>query len=132
MATRFSNQQLIIILGKAAAIVSLDLCLSGTNQITVDASGCVSNPANDPHINALVLMQAECLISQTDFASELSSGALGLLIKDGEQTVDNRAKSVARGTFFDSPFSPCAQYEKRIKLVKMDRLGNGGGGKLVY
>ncbi|MHA2063195.1 MAG: hypothetical protein ACXABY_02320 [Candidatus Thorarchaeota archaeon] len=135
MPTRFSNQQLILLLEKAARIVSSDLCLMGTDQITVDASGCVDNPVSDPQIEALVLMQTECLISQRDFSLELSAGTIGTLVKDGEQVMDTTKRAGARDSFFNSPYSPCAQYEKRLALVKLCRLDNkdsAGGGRLIW
>lgn len=129
MPTRYSNAQLVVFVQKAADIVSSDLCLTGANCITVDASGCVTNPVNDKEINMLVLMQAECLISQSDFNRDLEEDSIGILIRDGEQLVNNRDKAGARAALFDSSHGSCAQYDKRIQQIKLNRNLSG---KLVW
>ncbi len=129
---KFSNAQLILFLEKATRIVSSDLCLSGTNQVTVDSSGCVTTPATDPQqIEALILLQAECLIGQRNFNSDIATGTAGVLIEDGEQKVDTRNKVGAHEALLNSPHGPCAQYEKRLTLAKLCRL-DALGGKLVW
>ena len=125
----FSNQHLVLLIENAADIVSSDLCLTGTDCITIDGSGCVTNPVDDKEIGALVLMQTECLIAQRDYNLDLAAGAIGVVIKDGEQTVDTGGRATAREGFFNSPHSPCGQYDKRIKQVKINR---NLGGKLVW
>jgi hypothetical protein len=108
---RFTDAQLIQIMQKAARRVNRELCLfDTTDEITISASGVIS-----------VLLQSECLLAQRDFSLDLNSSQVGLLVKDGEQTLDNRAKGAARGTFFESEYGPCAQYKKQIVIEKLKR-----------
>jgi len=117
---RFTDAQLIQIMQKAARRVNRELCLfATTDEITISASGVIS-PV-DGTLEDLVLLQAECLLSQRDFSLDLNSSQAGLMVKDGEQTLDNRAKGVVRGTFFNSEFGPCAQYKEQIVIEKLKR-----------
>lgn len=131
---RMTDQQYILFMQKAARIVNMDLCISNTDdRIVVDSSGCVT-PVDDT-LNALLLLQTECLISQRDFNLDLNSGTLGVRVVDGEQQVDTRNRAGARSDFFNSEYSACAQYEKKLALAKLCRLDNSegaGGGKLIW
>ena len=131
---RMTDQQYILFMQKAARIVNMDLCISNTvDRIVVDSSGCVT-PVDDT-LNALLLLKTECLISQRDFNLDLNSGTLGVRIVDGEQQVDTRDRASARSDFFDSEYSPCAMYEKKLTMAKLCRLDNSegaGGGKLIW
>jgi hypothetical protein len=134
----FSDALLIEIVIKAARRVNRKLCLFGTDQeITIDPStGDILSPApGTPEGEALydiVLMQAECLITMREFQSELRNADGGVLIRDGEQTVDLRGAGIARGTFYDSDQSPCEQLDRCIKVEKMNSQFGGGGGKCVW
>jgi hypothetical protein len=117
---RFTDAQLIQIMQKAARRVNRELCLfDTTDEITISASGVIS--PTDGTLEDLVLLQSECLLAQRDFSLDLNSSQVGLLVKDGEQTLDNRAKGAARGTFFESEYGPCAQYKKQIVIEKLKR-----------
>ena len=129
---KFTDIQLIQILQKAARRVNRKLCLTGTtSEIIVDSGGEITTP-DDSDLEDILLMQAECMISQREFQSDLRES--GDLIRDGEQTIDTRGVGVARGTFYNSEFSPCA--ELRICLRDMKLRGTGinpaGPGKLVW
>jgi hypothetical protein len=130
----FTDVQLVAILQKAARRINRRLCLfDTTDEITVDSLGCVT-PA-DGVLEDLVLMQAECLITQRHYVDFLSSSssAAGVFIKDGEQTADTRSAGIARSSAFDSKISPCAELERQIGIEKMNRGGAGSGsGKLIW
>lgn len=133
---RFSDAQLIQILIKAGRRINRRLCLFGTDdEITVDNSGNITSPANDGALEDLVLLQAECMITQREFIDFLDpdSIAAGVLVTDGEQTIDTRAAGSARGNVFNSSISPCAELNAEIVQEKMSRSGNGfGSGKLIW
>jgi len=125
--TRYSNTQLIQILQKAARRINRELSLFGTsNEITVNNAGDMT--PSDGALYDLVLMQAECMISSTDYSNELSDGGTGIMSKDGEQVLDTRGSAVARGTFFDSPHSPCKELEKALVSYKLNNMQ----GRLIY
>jgi hypothetical protein len=131
---RFSDQFLVLMMQKAVRCVNLDLCITGTTEeITIDASGCIT-PLNGD-LEALVLMKTECLISQRDYNSDLNTGAIGVRVDDGEQSIDTRSKTAARASFFDSKYGPCGSYIESLKLAKICRLGDSsgsGGGELIW
>jgi len=131
---RFSDIQLIQILQKAGRRINRRLCLFGTtDEVVVDSGGNITSPSGDGGLEDLVLMQAECMISQRDAQESLLNGTDGVKIDDGEQTIDTRASAIARGTFFNSPHSPCGELEAQLKIEKMNRLMSGeDGGKLVW
>lgn len=128
----FSDPLLIEIVIKAARRVNRRLCLCDTaDEIVIDPStGDILSPEDDCVLYDLVLLQAECLITQREYQMELRDAGGGVLIRDGEQIVDRRSAGVARGTFFNSPHSPCAELDQAIKMEKMNR--SGGEGKLVW
>lgn len=132
----FSTPLLIEIVIKAARRVNRKLCLFGTSdEIVIDPStGEITAPASElpdgQELYDLVLLQAECLITAREYQTELRNADGGVLVRDGEQSVDTRAAGVARGTFYNSPHSPCAELAEWIKIEKMRRAG--GEGKLVW
>jgi hypothetical protein len=127
MPARFTDSTLISILQKAGRRVNRRLCLTGTtSEIAVSSSGVVT-PSNGD-VEDIVLLQAECMIASREFQQELSDGTAGLLVKDGEQTLDTRGTIVARGTFFDSPHSPCAELIEAVKLYKIANIT----GRLIW
>lgn len=132
----FSDQVLIDILIKAARRINRKLCLSNTaDEVVIDANGDMTSP--DPDTNQdlydMVLLQAECMISTREFQTDLRDSAGGVLVKDGEQVTDTRAAGVARGTFYDSEYSPCGELASWISTEKMNRSGGGGGpGRMVW
>jgi len=125
---RFSDPQLLAILRKAARRINRKLYLDGTSsEITVDDSGNIT-PSNDDMAD-LVLLQAECMIASREYQDDLTEGGGGILIRDGEQSVDTTSAAVARGTFFNSTNSPCAELKEAVRL---EQLKLSGGGKLVW
>jgi len=118
----FSNPTLIQIMIKAARRINRKLCLLGTDrEITIDPSTgemLTPDPDDNQDLYDMVLLQAECLISGREYQSELRNADGGVLVKDGEQTVDTRAAGVARGTFYNSPYSPCAELKSGLCLKK--------------
>ena len=130
MAT-FSDAQLIQLVIKAGRRLNRRLCLTGTaNEIVVSSvNGEVTSPDNND-LDDLVLLQAECLIASRQFSEELSDGTTGLRVVDGEQVLDTRAAAIARGTFFDSPNSPCEELKQAVLLYKMGSAGDSA--RLVY
>lgn len=126
---RFTDGQLIAILRKSARRLNRRLDLTGTDEeIIISVSGTIE-PENED-MEDILLLQAECLIASREYQSDVSSGAAGLLVDDGEQTLDDRTGVVARGTFYNGPYSPCSELENAIKLEKMRRMGLNG--KLVW
>jgi hypothetical protein len=123
---RYSDSQLITILGKAARRINRAIYLIGTDEeISVDASGEIT-PAN-PDLQDLVLLQAECMIVTRDAQADLSStGGGGIYFVDGEQTIDTRQRVGARASFLDSPHGPCAELKEAILIEKMNRAGDDG------
>lgn len=124
---RYSDPQLLAILRKAARRINRRMNLTNTSEeITVLTDGSIT--PDDDDLKDLVLLQAECLIASREFQDDLGSGSVGVAITDGEQSVDTRQASVARGTFFDSPHSPCSELDKAIMLELMKRTG----GRMVW
>jgi hypothetical protein len=134
MAT-FSDQVLIDILKKAARRINRKLCLSNTaDEVVIDDVGDMTSPDLDTNqdLYDLTLLQAECLISTREYQSELRDAGGGVVVKDGE-TTDTRGAGVARGTFYDSDYSPCAELADWIFKEKLNRQGGGAGpGRLVW
>ena len=133
----FSDQVLIDILKKAARRVNRKLCLMGSDRIVIDDFGNMTQPDpetdNGQTLYDLVLLQAECLISTREYQEELRENSAGVLVRDGEQTVDTRGVGVARGTFYDSENSPCSELRRELMYEKMKRQGGGyGPGNLVW
>lgn len=129
----FSDQLLVDIVKKAARRVNRKLCLFGTSdEIIIDNTGEMTSPdpAKNGDLYDLVLLQAECLITQREFQTELRDANGGVMIRDGEQVVDRRAAGVARGTFYDSSNSPCAEIMRELKIEKFNRAG--GSGKCIW
>ncbi|TFH22958.1 hypothetical protein E4G67_03725 [Candidatus Bathyarchaeota archaeon] len=130
----FSNPLLIDIVIKAARRINRKLCLFGTdNEITIDPStGDMLTPDPTTHqaLYDMVLLQAECLISSREYQSELRNAGGGVLVRDGEQSVDTRAAGVARGTFYNSPYGPCAELAEWVTIEKM--RGTGDSGHLIW
>ena len=116
----FSDTTLLAILKKAVRRINRKLALTGTaGEISIDNLGCIT--PDDEDLKDLVLLQAECMISQTEFQQDLRDNDAGVLVKDGEQTVDTRNAGVARGTFFDSPNSPCEELKACIAMEQLNR-----------
>jgi hypothetical protein len=132
----FSEPLLIQIVIKAARRVNRKLCITGTPcEITIDpATGDMLTPDPLEHqdLYDIVLMQAECMVAQREYQTELRDGGGGVLINDGEQTVDTRAAGVARGTFFNSDYSPCAELKDCLRDMKLSGPCGGSPGKLVW
>lgn len=127
----FSDVVLVGILQKAARRINRKLCLTGTTlAITIDGTGVMTTPDPDDNqdLYDMVLLQAECMITGREYQTDLRD-ADGMLVKDGEQTVDGRSAGVARGTFYNSPHSPCAELAAWIVIEK---LNGTNGGKLVW
>lgn len=117
---RYSDQQLIQILQKAARRVNRVLELFDTNdEISVDASGCIT--PSDGTLEDLVLLQAECMLSSRDMTYELNTGLAGVNVTDGEQSIDTRNRGQYRSQFFNSPYGPCAEAKEQLKLEGLRR-----------
>lgn len=126
---RYTDEQLIQILQKAARRVNSRLELFGTSdEITVDSTGGIT--PDDGNLSDIVLLQAECMLASRDFSADLNNGALGVSVTDGEQSLNTTQAASARGTFFNSPHSPCAELEQRMKEEKFNRSANSG--KLIW
>ena len=125
----FSDPLLVQILMKAAKRVNRRLCLFGTdNEITLDATGEFLNPTDSGALEDIVLLQAECMLAQREYQSELRSSSGGVFIKDGEQSVDTRSAGIARGTFFANEHNPCEEVKTAIRDMKLDMAS----GKMVW
>ena len=117
---KYSDAFLVSILQKSARKVNRKLCLTGTaTALSVDNNGVIT--PDDEDLKDIVLLQAECLISQTEYQQDLRDNDAGVVVKDGEQTVDTTSAGVARGTFFNSPNSPCGELDKCIAFEKLRR-----------
>lgn len=126
---RYSDPQLLAVLRKSARRINRVLNLTGTDEaIQIMSDGCIT--PDNPDLEDLVLLQAECIIASRDFQEELGDASEGLVVRDGEQTVDTTQSVIARGTFFNSPNSPCAELIEAIKLEKMNRAGDAS--RLVW
>lgn len=131
----FSDSKLILILQKAARRINRKLTLTSTDsEVVIGASGNMTAPDPTVGTNAelydIVLLQAECMVAQREYQTELRSGDGGVRIKDGEQEIDTKSVGNARRGFYSSSYSPCAELEKWIRIEKMNRIG--GNGKLVW
>jgi len=122
----FSDAQLIQIVIKAARRINRRLCLfDTTSEVVIDiATGDFVTPS-DPSLEDLVLMQAECMIEQRIAQESTIDGSDGVVIKDGEQTIDTTGRAASRGTFFDGP-NPCSELENQIKIEKLNRSTGEG------
>ena len=130
----YTDQQLIQILTKAARRVNRKLHLfSTTKEITINQStGEILTPVNDnDELYDLVLIQAECMLASRDFQEELRNIRTGIVIKDGEQTVDTASAGVARGTFWNSGHSPCEELKTAIRDALLEGPFDGPG-RLVW
>lgn len=125
---RFTNDQLIQVLQKAARRINRTLELTGTSeQINVDASGNVT-PANED-MNDLLLLQAECMIlnidANYDFSNSGDGAGFGYFVRDGEQSLDTRgeasSRATARANYMNTPFNPCAELERELRDEQMRR-----------
>ena len=125
---RYSDAYLVQVVEKAARRINRRLCLTGTeDQISVDASGCIS-PA-DPDLEDIVLLQAECMILNIDTNLDFTTGAdgtgAGYFVRDGEQSFDTRgevgSRVRARTNYMNSQFNPCAELEREIVKEKLRR-----------
>jgi len=125
-APSLSDAQLIAILLKAARRLNRTLALS--DPIVIDATGAITSSDTGEKMHDLVLLQAECLIAKRDFNEELNSGGAGLFVKDGEQTLDNRASSAVRQSYFDSKHGPCEELKSAILEFKLENTD----GKLIW
>lgn len=122
MAT-FSDAQLISILQKSARRVNRKLNLFGsTNEIVVDSSGCMTNPSGDGELEDILLLQAECMVSQRNLLEIAgSSNSDGILMIDGEQQLDTRTKAQIRIQALSSNNSPCVELSEAIKDYLLDQ-----------
>lgn len=128
---KYSDVQLIQILQKAARRINRRLRLfDTTDEVVVDGGGNITSPDDDGALEDLVLLQAECMISQRNSQEALLDGTDGIRIVDGEQTFDSTVSAIARGTFYNSPHSPCAELKEAIALENITRSGNSG--RLVW
>ena len=130
---RYTDGQIIAILQKAARRVNRRLHLTDTtDEIVVDDTGVMTSPTGDnsEDLEDILLLQAECLISTREYHEDISEGNAGILVRDGEQLLDDRTGAVARGTFYNGPHSPCEELVAAIKLEQIRRLGYNG--KLVW
>jgi len=123
-----SDAQLIAILLKAARRLNRTLSFTGSDAIIIDGTGAITSSDPDEKMHDLVLLQAECLIAKRDFNEELNSGGAGLFVKDGEQTLDNRASSAVRQNYFDSKHGPCEELKSAILEFKLENTD----GKLIW
>jgi len=134
----FSDPLLIQIVIKAARRVNRKLGLTnGPCEISIDPTTgdlLTPDPASNEDLYDIVLMQAECLIASREYQQELRDASGGVVIRDGEQTVDTKSAGVARGTFYNSPYGPCAELAICLRDMKLNGVCNnkGGPGKLVW
>ncbi len=131
---KYSDIQLIQIIQKAGRRINRKLCLTGTsNEVVVDGGGEIVAPTGNPDLQDIVLMQAECMVASREYQDDLRDAG-GIVIRDGEQTVDTSKTGIARGTFYSSEFSPCAELKMCIRDMKLRGIepGSGGPGKLVW
>lgn len=131
---RLSDTQLIIILKKAARRINRLLCLFDTaDEITVANDGCVT-PA-DGALEDLVLLQAECMVAQRSYMEFISgdSSSAGVLVKDGEQSIDTRDAGSSIASAFSSSLNPCEELKAQLAAEQMKRCGGADGpGKCVW
>ena len=114
-----SDAQYVQLIKKAARRINRELSLNGTtDEISIDATGEFISPDDDA-LRDLVILQVECLVNQREFNSELQNGTAGVMVNDGEQTVDTRQRASARSTQFNSDNSPCSQIKAAIKIEKL-------------
>lgn len=119
---RFSDEQLIQILQKAARRVNRRLSLTDTvDAVVVDASGNITSPNNEDLVD-IVLLQSECMILNIDTNNDINNG--GVLVVDGEQTLDTRIKSSSRVAYMGNDFNPCAELEKAINVELLKGTGD--------
>jgi hypothetical protein len=126
----FSDAQLIVILQKSARRINRKLCLTGTDEQIIVNTVTGDITPDDDDLKDLVLLQAECLIAQRHFTDLLATDneAAGVVIKDGEQTIDTTSGMSVKASLLnsDSPNSPCAELEEAIKSEKLNRVGDNG------
>jgi hypothetical protein len=125
---RLTDAQYIGLFQKAARRLNREMSLVGSDAIVVNDSGVITSSDPDARIHDLLLLQAECLLASRDFTNDLNSGAAGISVSDGEQSLDNRGSATARQALFDSQNSPCAQLKEALTNYKLERVD----GKLIW
>lgn len=127
-SSRYSNSVLYTIIEKSARKINRELNLVQNEKITVQ-SGVITNPTTDDDIYDLVLMQAECLLIQKDANTGVGSGGGdGVVVRDGEQTIDMKGRSDARNNYLAGDFNPCKELRHALRDEKLRR----SQGKLVW
>ncbi len=120
----FSDAQLIALIGKASNRLNRKLYLTGTSdEINVDAAGEIT-PSTDT-MSDLIILQVECMLMQRTMQGSFNTGADGLSVHDGEQSIDTTSRAGARATVLNSDHNPCAELEDAIKQEMLRRAGNG-------
>lgn len=124
---RYTDAQLIDFTEKAAKRINRKMYLTGTSdEIAVSASGEVT-PATDTFRDIMIL-QVECMLIQRSAEGDLTSGRAGVVVTDGEQSIDTTNIASLRLEYLSGKHNPCSELEKAIR----DELLNRNTGKLVW
>lgn len=125
---RLSDDQYIALLQKSARRINRELSLSGSDSLDVTASGDLTTSDPNGRMHDLLLLQAECLLLKRDISYELNQGVGSLVVRDGEQSLDNTAGATLRQNLLDGGHSPCEELKQAIINEKMLRMD----GKLIW
>lgn len=126
---RYTNDQLIQIMQKAARRVNRNLALTGTSEeLVVDASGNVT--PNNSDLHDILLLQAECMImnidANYDFSNAGDGAGFGYFVRDGEQSLDTRGESAnranARANYMNTKYNPCAELDRLMRDEQISRF----------
>lgn len=117
-----TDAQYVAFLVKASRRLNRALCLTNTVlEIVVNpVTGDMTTPINEPDIEDILVLQAECLIIQRQVSEELQDGDIGIAIKDGEQSYDDSALVSLRTKHLDSDGNACKDLVDAIKFYKLN------------
>jgi hypothetical protein len=121
----FSDDQISDILVKAARRVNRVLSLTGSDAIVL-ASGVFTQPTETDELRDLVLLQAECLLMQRSATSDIITGAAGIIVKDGEQSIDTTDRSAAVTELLSNQSNPCEELKHAYNVALINRTGDDG------
>lgn len=124
----FTDDQISGILDKAARRVNRVMSLTDEEAVIL-SSGEFTQPTETDELRDLVLLQAECMLVNRQAASDVMiGGSAGIIVKDGEQSIDTTDQASAITDYFDSKFNPCAELEQAYQIAMLNR----NIGKMVW
>lgn len=123
----FTDDQISGILNKAARRVNRVLSLTDGDAITL-ASGVFTQPTETDELRDIVLLQAECLLMNRSATADVIGGSAGIVVRDGEQSIDTTDRATAVTDLFKNQYNPCAELTLAYNIALLNR----SNGKLIW